>query len=124
MPLKNEDGSKKKKDQRVVVGFTKPKKFLFFKTKAKPIYEKSGSTGGAQTAMASELQSELEKELKVRITKVGGAPPSGKKYNSFQRFIAGFAARHKDLELSLKTQGIKESTYDFVKKMFFYALII
>jgi flagellar protein FlaJ len=121
--LSENKGDQKKKDQGRIIGFTKPKKFLFFKIKSRPIYEKqSGTTPAYSAPEESAPREDFEQELEVNIS-AGGAPTE-KKYNAFQRFIAGIAARHKDLDLSLKTQNIKGSSYDFIKKMFFYSLIL
>ncbi len=104
-----------------IIGFTKPKRFLFFKTKAKPIY--SGSAAASdKNSFAEQVQ---------QIGKRGGKPaqaavPQGnvRKMNSFQMFITTTAARHKNLESALREQGVKESMYDFVKRMFVYSALL
>ncbi|MGC8662272.1 MAG: type II secretion system F family protein [Candidatus Micrarchaeia archaeon] len=85
----------KKEDNTILtqpVGFTKQKKFLFFKIKSKPIYQ--------QQAQQSQ-----------HISK-------------FKLYIAGIVAKHKDLEVALREQRIKESVYDFTKKMMINSIIL
>jgi flagellar protein FlaJ len=81
------------------IGFTKQKKFLFFKIKSKPIYP------GTQ-----QLQAQ-------------GAPQT-QKISKFQLYIASIVAKHKGLDMALRDQGIKESPYEFVKKMLVNSIIV
>ncbi len=85
------------------IGFTKQKRFLFFKIRSKPIYPE-------QNRVSEILQQQEGKE--------------GKKISKFQLYIASIAAKHKGLELALRDQGIKESVYDFIKKMLINSIII
>lgn len=94
------------------LSFTKPKKFLFFKIKSKPIYT-------AQQSFKSEMQNIQGGPATPASQKLEA--PKEKKYSSFQIYIAKIAASHKDLELALREQGIKSTPYDFVKRMFRYA---
>ncbi len=52
------------------------------------------------------------------------AKPGYKRPGSIQIYFASVAAKHKDLEAALRAQGIKESPYAFVKKMFINTMII
>ncbi|MFP3279350.1 MAG: hypothetical protein RXP92_03520, partial [Candidatus Micrarchaeota archaeon] len=79
------------------IGFTKQKRFLFFKIRSKPIYQAQPQTQQTQQ--------------QAKISK-------------FQMYIASVAAKHKGLDLALKEAGIKESTYDFIKKMLINSIII
>lgn len=92
-------------------GFTKQKRLGFFKIRAKPIYDST------QPDLAQQLQS-IQKAAEPQQKQKASAE---KKYSSFQIFIAKTAAQHKDLEISLREQGVKSTPYDFVKKMFWYA---
>ncbi|MGI0141333.1 MAG: type II secretion system F family protein [Candidatus Micrarchaeales archaeon] len=93
------------------IGFTKPRRFLFFKIKSKPIYE------------PSTLKSEMLNIQTKQQPSPARAAAIGKKYSGFQIYIAKTAAARKDLEISLREQGIKTTPYDFVKKMFTYAIV-
>ncbi len=53
---------------------------------------------------------------------LGGAKAS--KPTRMQIYFASIAAKHKGLDAALRAQGIKESPYEFVKKMFIYAAIV
>ncbi|MDE1847093.1 MAG: type II secretion system F family protein [Candidatus Micrarchaeota archaeon] len=99
------------------VGFTKPKKFLFFKIRSKPIYNQQ------QAPSQPKLQPQSVQQAQAAPQQPFQKAPSStpKNYTPFQIYIARTAARHKDLELSLRQEGIKSSPYDFVKRMFIYA---
>ncbi len=94
-------------EENKIVGFTKPKKFLFFKMKSKPIYSASDKT---------TIQKELAKQSKGFVGE--------KKYTPLQLFILQTIERHKDLEVSLREQNIKSSPYDFVKRMLTISAIL
>jgi len=90
----------KKKDNITAqqpIGFTKQKRFLFFKIRSKPIYQTQPQTQQTQQ--------------QAKISK-------------FQMYIASVAAKHKGLDLALREAGIKESTYDFIKKMLINSIIV
>ena len=53
---------------------------------------------------------------------LGGAKAS--KPTRMQIYFASIAAKHKGLDAALRAEGIKESPYEFVKKMFIYAAIV
>lgn len=89
-------GDKANEVENKPIGFTKQKRFLFFKIKSKPIYQQ-------QTQQIAE---------------------QNKKISKFQLYIAGIAAKHKDLELALRDAGIKKSPYEFVKGMMVNAIIV
>lgn len=44
--------------------------------------------------------------------------------NGLQIYFASVAAKHKGLDAALRAQGIKETPYEFVKKMFMYAAVV
>ncbi len=105
-----------------IVGFTKPKRFLFFKTKATPIY---GDSAAVETpsGFAEQVQEIGRKQRGGKVEK-GEKQGTVRKMNAFQMFITTTAARHKNLETALREQGVKESMYDFVKKMFIYSALL
>ncbi|MDE1827799.1 MAG: type II secretion system F family protein [Candidatus Micrarchaeota archaeon] len=94
------------------LSFTKPRKFLFFKIKSRPIY--------TPQSFSKEMQKMSAPQPPQKPAAQQAAAP-GKKYSNFQIFIAKTAAMHKDLEISLREQGIRSTPYDFVKRMFKYA---
>jgi len=49
--------------------------------------------------------------------------PAGKP-NKLQMYLMAQAGKHKDLEAALRAQNIKESPYEFVRKMFIYSVAI
>ncbi|MDE1870192.1 MAG: type II secretion system F family protein [Candidatus Micrarchaeota archaeon] len=94
------------------ISFTKPRKFLFWKIKSKPVFEPQSFSKQMQNIQAGGQTTQKAPQEQLE-----------KKYTSFQIFIAKTAASRKDLELSLREQGIKSTPYDFVKRMFTYAAI-
>jgi flagellar protein FlaJ len=124
-----------------IIGFTKPKRFLFLKVKSKPIYGTPGSQGAAQTLQqtngavqtpnSAAKQQSMQSPFTFQI-KQKAAPEQqktqikarAKRPNAMQMYFASIAAKHKNLEASLRAQNIKESPYEFVKKMFIYSLLI
>ncbi len=52
-----------------------------------------------------------------------GGKPTGRP-NRLQIYFMSVAEKQKDLEAALRAQGIKESPYDFIKKMFTYSIIV
>lgn len=155
---KQDKKQEKKQDESKgpLVGFTKPKKFLFFKTKAMPIFD----TQHADTAPKPQQQQQPQPQQTGRAPKMGqrarmfsfpkfaspsrskpgmqttqdktapksvrqGAPGyTTKKPNSLQMYWVSTASKHKDLEAALRAQNIKETPYEFVRKMFVYAVIV
>ncbi len=93
-----------------IIGFTKQKRFLFFKIKSKPIYGQKTATAGTQQQQQN--------------AQTGQKPVEGKKLNPLQTYIAKKALSIKGLEESLREIGIKESPYDFVKKMLINSIIV
>jgi len=108
----DQPAAKSAEPSKTPLGFTKPKKFLFFKIKSKPIYQPQ--------SFASEMQKMSGAQAAPKAAQAQQAPV-GKKYTNFQIYIAKTAAMHKDLEISLREQGIRSTPYDFVKRMFKYA---
>ena len=99
-----------------IVGFTKPKRFLGVKTRAKPIYGDAKAGAGATQSQTTTQQ--LEESMSDY--QQGG----GKKLNPMQQYIFKMAARHKGLDAALKEQQIKKSPYEFVKGMIIRAAIV
>jgi len=84
------------------IGFTKQRKFLFFKIKAKPIYQQQNAPKGAATPTTA----------------------TGEHITRFQLYVAKILEKQKDLEISLREQNIKESGFEFVKKMIVNSIIV
>lgn len=116
-----------------ITGFTKSKRFLFFKVKSKPIYD--AQQGGKQ-----EGQSRRGVQLspRLRFMQAAKQPSQGsqqgsqaqkgassqKRPNQLQMYLMSVAGKHKELEGALRSQNIKESPYEFVRKMFIYSAVI
>ena len=167
---------KKEAPRGKVVGFTKPKRFLFLKIKSKPIYEGQqppqqqqrqpetaqpmqkpqtpgtptprfsmpkfsvpkmpGMKGGgvlragaphqepAAARPADQSQAQRAQQMRKEAARASQQPEGYKRPTRMQIFFASVAAKHKDLEVSLRTQGIKESPIEFVRKMFINTAII
>ncbi len=66
--------------------------------------------------------------LKPKVARPEQAGPQvrgpGARPTQLQIYLVSTAARHKDLEAALRAQNIKESPYEFVRKMFVYAVAI
>jgi pilus assembly protein TadC len=71
-----------------------------------PGYAAPDSAGPASPAGATDVRSGI-----------GGKAARGRKDNRIKRYIEGTVAKHKGLESALRDQGIKESAYEFVKRM-------
>jgi archaeal flagellar protein FlaJ len=97
-----------------ISGFTRPRRFLFFKLKARPVFvEKPKDADAAKAAAGTAL----------------GAPgplsaSSYKRPDKLQMYFMSVAAKQKNLDDALRARGIKEAPYEFVRKMFSYALIV
>ncbi|MGC8538328.1 MAG: type II secretion system F family protein [Candidatus Micrarchaeia archaeon] len=104
-------GQKAQGDKKEIVGFTKQKKFLFFKIKSKPIYNPQEMIKKTMQQFEPGQEQEQPKQKEARKS-------------ALQVYLLNIAAKHKDLELALRDVGIKKSPYDFVKSMFIYALVI
>ncbi|MGA3020732.1 MAG: type II secretion system F family protein [Candidatus Micrarchaeales archaeon] len=130
----------KQEQKSGIIGFTKPKRFLFLKMKSKPIYGAQGSQNATQILQqtTSAVQTP-EKVVRQRIPppftlqrsqktapeqQMYEVKKKAKRPNALQMYLASVASKHKNLEASLRAQNIKESPYEFVKKMFIYSLLI
>ncbi len=193
---KKGDKEKKEENKGPIVGFTKPKRFLFFKVKSKPIYasqpqqpQAAQPTQPQQQAGQQQVpkpqpaqqsrplqqqpqQPQQPKQLQqpqprprpsltfkspipkfsfkipamkpraqarqpqpgqaaqptaqrqqTAMPQTPGGKPAGKP-NQLQIYFMSMASKHKDLEAALRAQNIKESPYEFVRKMFIYAITI
>ncbi len=108
-----------------VVGFTKPKKFLFFKQRAKPIFSgpQTDVAAGGNTGDVGITGQNAAQVFKNFVPEPIARQPN-KKLTRFQFYIANMAAKHKGLDVALREQGIRSSPYDFVKRMFIFAAIV
>ncbi len=118
-----------------IVGFTKPKKFLggLFKIKSKPIFGDKQAASAIPNPFA-QLGGALQKPKPSAQTQSDAQPappqpaagprPSGQQFSKFQLFLAGVASKYKGLEGALRAQGIKESPYEFVRRMFIYSAAV
>ncbi len=67
---------------------------------------------------SNDKKAELERQV---LQEVGGET---KKPTKFRVYIENIGAKHKNLEIALRAQGIKESLYDFIKKMLIAAIML
>lgn len=108
-----------------ISGFTKQKRFLFFKIKSKPVYtqaqdsqaqgpqpQAAGGAGAQQPASKPQANAERAPQGPV------------KKPTQLQIYLMSTAAKHKDLDAALRAEGIKETPYEFVRKMFIYSICV
>ncbi|MGC8676451.1 MAG: type II secretion system F family protein [Candidatus Micrarchaeia archaeon] len=133
--------------QSPIVGYTKSKRFLFFKIRSKPIYANAqkpkqgitGMTGTSGIGMAKPVKqarqfSVFHKKVSS-ITQSMQQPATGaaaraaaaaaqKPPSSLQKYIAKTVLKHKELDAALKEIGAKESTYEFVKRMLINTIIV
>ncbi len=107
-----------------IVGFTKQKKFLFFKVKSKPIYQQGASGFAASQPAQRPQQSRQEGQKPSAQQPQTRNPITEKKLNPLQTYIAKKALSIKGLEESLRENNIKESPYAFVKKMLINSIIV
>ncbi len=163
-----------------ITGFTKPKKFLFFKIRSKPVYGQAQAPARqAQTPRAAAPQTPAPAQQQAQrapapntqaaaqpapgeqvqrssppqapraqyaqvATPAAPKPRPGIKMPAFARrpkpqgavqapgakptrlqiYFMSNAAKHKDLDAALRAQGIKETPYTFVRKMFTYAMVV
>ena len=100
------------------VGFTKPSKFLFFRVKSKPIYA-PGTTGApGQQAQGAAQQSPAQAPPTIPIPGAPQQNANGSKY------INKIISKKKDMDILLREADVRETPYDFVKKMVTYAIIV
>ncbi len=111
---------------RNVVGFTKQKKFLFFKIKSKPIYQQGAGAQGFTVRQPIQQPQRSQQPAQKQAAQQPQAhrPVIEKKLNPLQTYIAKKALSIKGLEESLRENNIKESPYGFVKKMFINSVIV
>jgi len=122
---------KKKQQYDTPIGFTKPKKFLFIKIRSKPIYAKPANVQqakneGIERAKGFEL---LHKKVEQIPSKPGVAASAQqaagqRKPTALQLRIAKIVEKHKDLENAMKEAGMRETPYDFVRRMLVNSIII
>lgn len=100
-----------------VTGFTRPKRFLFFKVRAKPMFGDKRKEAAPPSAAP----------LPARPAPAPQMPPEAPGYkrpNGWQMYFMSVAAKRKGLDDALKSQGIKAAPYEFVKRMFAYAATV
>ena len=118
----------KKKPQQLnaekPVGFTKSKKFLFFKIKAKPIYAQAPKP--KEEKRFSVFHKEVSNIVKTPQQQAAQRlqAQAEKKPSALATYFAKVALKHKELEPALAEVGIKENVYDFIKRMFINAIIV
>ncbi len=78
------------------VGFTKPRKFLFFKTKAKPVFAQQQPN----------------------------ASPAPAKQAENSKYINKIVSRKKDLQMVLREADVKKTPYEFAKSMVIYSALV
>ncbi|MEM3839151.1 MAG: type II secretion system F family protein [Candidatus Micrarchaeaceae archaeon] len=103
-PIKDQQGN--------IVGFTKPKRFFFFKLKSKPIYgitKNDVNTGVENATNNSPLTDDIRKNLFA---------------SRIDFYLDKVVAKHRSLEQQMKEVGIRGSPQQFAKKMMKNALII
>ena len=109
------------------IGFTKPKRFLFFKIRSKPIYQaEQAKPAKPLFSFKPKLKTQPQPQAQPRVEAKAPAEQraSKQKLSTLQSYIAKTLLKHKDLEAALREVGIKETPYDFVKKMLVNAIII
>jgi len=122
---------KKKQQYGTPIGFTKPKKFLFIKIRSKPIYAKPANVQQAKKADIERTKGLelLHKKVEQIPSKPGAAAGAQqvagqRKPTALQLHIAKIVEKHKDLENAMKEVGMRETPYDFVKRMLVNSIII
>ncbi len=110
--------------QGPIVGFTRPKRFLFFKIKSRPIYQ--GTQLSRQTAQP--LQPTAKPFAPIPGIVPGKAKADQKddkvKFSKIDIYLDNLVAKHKGLDVQLREQGIKGSPQQFAKKMMSNAIMI
>ena len=97
------------------VGFTKSKKFLFIKIKSKPIYQKPIKNNEAPKEQKLKKEEQPVQHKKTNST-------TNKDHKS--KYITRIMISKKGLESALRDSGVKSNTYDFIKKMIMFSIII
>ncbi|MEM0124387.1 MAG: type II secretion system F family protein [Candidatus Micrarchaeaceae archaeon] len=93
------------------IGFTKQKRFLFFKVRSKPVYQQTGPAQSRVEELLKSKQTEPQQIQQQKLTK-------------FQMYVARLLAKHKDLPIALKEQGIKSTPDQFIRKMLTNSIIV
>lgn len=122
-----------------IIGFTKPRKFLFFKMKSKPIYA-SGSQPTAPpaapakpspvTTTSSPTQKKVPSPRPFAIPSSGHgakgrqAGTEGVKFSRIEIYLDNIVAKHRNLDIQLREQGIKGSPQQFAKRMLMNAVLL
>ena len=99
------------------VGFTKSKKFLFIKIKSKPIYQNQKPIKPKDTP---KEQNPKKEEPTPQHKKTNG--PVNNDHKS--KYITRIMISKKGLESALRDSGVKSNTYDFIKRMIMFSIII
>ncbi len=137
----------KQPELRQIIGFTKPKKFLFFKLKPKPIY---GSPSAQQAAPQGTAQpqkpmqqavaqqqavQQARRQLQQKPAQKGQAEsleifkkqnvqkPQKKAPGFLDARIKKIADKQKDLEISMREQSMKGTPYSFIQRILYISII-
>ena len=108
--------------QGPIVGFTKPRRFLFFKIKSKPIYQ--GMPQPKQMIQQPAKPFAPMPGIVPGKAAAGGQGVEKMKFSKLDIYLDNLVARHKGLDVQLREQGIKGSPQQFAKKMMTNAILI
>lgn len=116
------DTDSKNVQEGAIIGFTKPRKFLFFKIKSKPIYQGHAPLGqkpgiGRQSTAPTGFQGAAAQQGKARE---GGRV----KFSRLDIYLDNVVAKHRYLDVQLKEEGMKGSPQEFAKRMMRNTIII
>ncbi len=99
------------------VGFTKSKKFLFIKIKSKPIYQNQKPVKNNEVP---KEQKPKNNEPTTQQKKTNRTTDNDHK----SKYITRIMISKKGLESALRDSGVKSNTYDFIKRMIMFSIII
>ncbi len=105
------------KDSGRIVGFTKPRKFLFFKIKSRPVYGSNATSAFNMPAKPAAAPSGLQQPSQIKRT------ATRIKFSRIDVYLDNVVAKRKNLDVQLREQGIKGSPQQFAKRMMINAII-
>ncbi len=117
------------KGAKTPVGFTKGRKFLFFKIRSKPIYSGDSRPAPAQPPLAPQAPQVVQQQAQPAAARqsfaqqakgAGSRAPGGKKRSAY---ITRIVVNKRGLQEALRDVGVKSEPYYFVRKMMAYAVI-
>ncbi|MDE1851202.1 MAG: type II secretion system F family protein [Candidatus Micrarchaeota archaeon] len=135
-----------------IIGFTKPKKFLFFKIPSRPIYGKRGQKAAQQqqptqqpsqaqqkpqhpgfklpfgTKPSQKQQQQVPQQKQVPHIDYSGSPQSAQhkatnQLSGLDNYLTKVISKQKNFEIMLKDQGIKATPLAFARRMFIFAVL-